>query len=516
MLLREGIDAITCTDAYNGTVLWEVRLPGVLEAYLEGTQVGAGQIGSTYCVADDIVYVRKGTRCLLLDVLTGKRIGTFAAPALPSGKPGRWALVACKDGILYGTLMNEGYVIKAQHGDGGPRMQKPMDEHLTESAMLFAMDARTGKLLWTFTPEKSIRNTAVAVGAGLVHAIDREPAEMDTILRSEVERRRRGGKPVPAHPTGVLLALDARTGKVRWTSDDDVYGTTLAVSTEHDVLLMGYNKVGFARPSDRFGRGMRAYRASSGEVLWASKFTGTRPAIVGRTVYSFPGAWDLLTGTQRTVTDSKPGRRAGDVWHIRGKGQGCGLVAGCENLLTLRSAAIGYYDLSYDRGWLENYGGIRAGCFINALPACGIVIVPDDTRACRCSYQNQATVALIRRGVRPPEIDPQPGQRNFRLGRWSKEPLFTSTLAVVISHPDASLEIRYTLDDSYPSAASALYSGPITLTETTPVRASVFKDGRKLAVRDAVIFTKVDNLDTVPAQGVQDPSGKKHRARKAR
>ena len=508
LLLREGIDSVTCTDAYNGTVLWEVPLPGVLAAYVEGTQIGAGQIGSTFCVADDVLYVRKGGHVLLLNVFTGRPVDRICVPPLPD-KSGRWGYVACKDGILYGSVMNEKYVIKAQHGDGGARQQKPMGDHLTESRWLFAYDTKTRKLLWMFKPEKSIRNTAIAVGAGLVYVIDRDPAEMDTILRSDLEKRRRGGKPVPAHPTGVLLALDARTGKVRWKTDKDVYGTTLAVSTAHDVLLMGYNKIGFARPSDRFGRGMRAYQAASGKVLWASKFSGTRPAIVGRTIYSFPGAWDLLTGKVRTVTDPKGGQRSGDTWQIHGKGQGCGLVAGSENLLMLRSAAIGYYDLSYDRGWLENYGGIRAGCFINALPACGIVLVPDDTRACRCSYQNQATIALTQRGVRPPEIDPQPGQGNFRLGRWSKEPLFTGTLAVVISHPDKSLEIRYTLDDSYPTAGSMLYTGPITLTKTTAVRASVFKGGRKLAMRDAVIFMKVGDLSAAPRQGVQDPSGKK-------
>jgi len=508
LLLREGIDAVTCTDAYNGTVLWEVRLPGILGAYVEGTQVGGGQIGSTFCIADDVVYVRKGGACLLLDVFTGKRVGRIEAPPLPSGKGGRWGYIAHAGGVLYGTLMNETYVIKAQHGDGGARMQKPMDDHLTESAALFAIDAKTRKLLWTYAPDKSIRNTAIAADAEVIYVIDRTPAKMDTILRSDVDKRRRGGQPVPKHPTGVLLALDGRTGKVRWKSDDDVYGTALAVSAEHDVLLMGYNSLGFARPSDRAGRGMRAYRASTGKVMWSSKYAGTRPAVVGRTIYSFPGAWDLLTGKPRTVTEPKGSNRTGEVWRIRGKGQGCGLVAGSKNLLMLRSAAIGYYDLTYDHGWLENYGGIRAGCFINALPACGIVLVPDDTVACRCSYQNQATIALMQRGVRAPEIDPIPGQANFRLGKWSKEPVFTGTLAVRITHTDPALEIRYTLDNSYPTPQSPLYTAPITLTRTTVVRASVFKGGKKLASRDALLFTKVPDLSKAPQQNIQDPSGK--------
>ncbi|MGB2820473.1 MAG: FN3 associated domain-containing protein, partial [Phycisphaerae bacterium] len=499
VLLREGVDSVKASDAYNGALLWEVSLPGVLAAYREGTQVGGGQIGSTYCVAGDVVYVRRDDRCLLLDLFSGRKVGELKAPAFPGGQAGRWGYVACKDGRLYGTLMNEKYVIRSQHGDGGPRTQSPMEDHLTESSLLFAMDARTGEVAWTFAPKHSIRNNAIAVGDGLVYVIDRPVAEIDTILKPVAKERRRGGGALPEHPTGVLLALEAGTGKVRWRDDRDVFGTVLAVSARHDVLLMSYNMIGFARPSD-WPQGMRAYRASDGNRLWASQRSARRPAIVGRRVYGFPYAWDLLTGEQQTMAVEQPGRPKGTPWRIAGKGQGCGLLAGCENLLLIRSGALGYYDLSYDTGWLENYGGIRSGCFINCLPAGGIVLAPDDTRACRCSYQNQASIALKQRGIRAPEIDPQVGQRNFRFGAHAKEPVFVGRIVVTISHELKDVEIRYTLDDSYPTAASALYTAPITLTETTPVRASAFRGGRKLAVRDVVVFTKVDDLESVDGE----------------
>ncbi len=489
LLFREGIDSIKCIDAYNGTKRWEVELPGVLAAYREGTQVGAGQIGSTYCIADEVLYVRKEDRCLLLGYSRGKQIGEFTAPRKPDGGRGRWGYLACRDGVLYGGLMNEDYVIKAQHGDGGPRTQKPMDDHLTETAMLFAMDAKTGELKWTFAPKHSIRNNAIAVGKGMVYVIDRPVAEIDQILRSTLKKARRGETSGPKHPTGVLLALDSETGKVRWRDENDIFGTTLAVSTEHDVLLMGYNHIGFARASDWPG-GMRAYRASTGKLLWESKQSSMRPAIVGRTIYSFPYAWDLLTGEQKTTAEPLADREKGSVWKILGKGQGCGLVAASKNLLTLRSASLSYYDLTYDKGWLEYYGGLRAGCFINAIPAGGIVVAPDDTRACRCSYQNQATIALIRHGVRPPVVEPQPGQTNFKYVSIAREPFFTDDLTVVMSHPRRDVEIRYTLDDTYPTSDSTLYTKPITIDKTTPIRAAVFRDGKKLAERDVVRFTR--------------------------
>lgn len=43
---------------------------------------------------------------------------------------------------------------------------------------------------------------------------------------------------------------------------------------------------------------------------------------------------------------------------------------------------------------VENFGGIRPGCWINALPVGGLVLVPDASAGCQCSYQNRSWLAL--------------------------------------------------------------------------------------------------------------------------
>ena len=501
LLLRLGVNSLVCRDAYNGTVLYEIELPGVLAAYMEGTQVGGAHIGNTYCVADDVLYIRMEDECRAYDVFTGKQTGSFRAPAMPDGRRGRWGYVACRDGVLVGGLMNESYVIKANHGHGGPQMQKPMDDHLTESKFLFAFDARTGEQLWTFLPEKSIRNNSLAIGDGIVYLIDREVALMDRFLRTEIRRLATTGK-LPQHKTGQLLAFDARSGQPVWQSDDDVFGTLLAVDSAQDVLVMSYYHVGFSRPSEAESR-LRVYRASTGEVMWQTSWHGMRPIIGPGVLYSFPVAYDLKTGKMKRVEKALPDAAVGETWKITGKGQGCGTVAASKHLLLIRSATLGYYDLNYDRKWLENYGGFRAGCFINYLPVMGIVLVPDDTLACRCSYQNQATVALKQYGLRPPVVEPVPGQKNFRYFPRSKEPFFSGTLKVRMWHERPDLEIRYTTDDTQPTAQSTLYETPIELTATTPIRAAVFKDGAKLEIKDVVVFRKTDNIQAIMKQGMK-------------
>jgi hypothetical protein len=46
-------------------------------------------------------------------------------------------------------------------------------------------------------------------------------------------------------------------------------------------------------------------------------------------------------------------------------------------------------------GGTGNFGGFKAGCTPNLIPADGVLSAPDYTRTCSCSYQNQTSLALI-------------------------------------------------------------------------------------------------------------------------
>ena len=80
---------------------------------------------------------------------------------------------------------------------------------------------------------------------------------------------------------------------------------------------------------------------------------------------------------------------------------------------------------------------------------------------------------------------------------------FTESTQVSMSGPSGA-EIRYTTDGSQPTAQSTLYSGPLTLTETTTVKAIAIKDGQSSAVTSRT-YSKVE------AGGSDDePGGSDH------
>lgn len=362
-LIVEGLHGIRVADAYTGRKIWEYELKDILKAYDADHLVGTAATNSNLCVSKEGVFVRVGNRCLRLDLATGKKLNDFVAPKSPNGKVNDWGYIACQDGVLYGSVVNNEHIVKHAY------LRADMSELFTESDLFFALDAKTGKTLWQFQPKHSIRHNAIALGNGKVFLIDRPLAEMD---------RASGAKKVQ-QPEGTLYALDAFTGKTVWQSKEDIYGTTLAYSEEHDSLLMCYQSTRFRLPSELGGK-LTVMQGKDGKRIWEKKANyATRPLINDTTIYAQGGAWDLKSGETRTFELKRS--------------YGCGQLASSKYLMLFRSATLGYYDLEKSQGSID-YGGIRPGCWINAIPAGGLVLVPDASSGCSCSYLNRAWIGL--------------------------------------------------------------------------------------------------------------------------
>ncbi|MEA2064206.1 MAG: PQQ-binding-like beta-propeller repeat protein [Gemmatimonadota bacterium] len=385
-LFVEGLSALRAVDAYNGRTLWEYPLREIMKPYDQEHLVGASATQGNICLEEDRLYIRTGSEladgryagrsCLVLDVSNGRKTAEYRVPE--NGGETYWGYIAVDGGILYGSVANPEHHLKYAFRDSD------MDRIYSESVMFFAMDAATGALKWKYIPEYSIRHNAIAIGAGKVYLIDR-PLALGDVMRRNPHRRTKAAP--QEHAQGKLLALDAETGKILWQKDENIYGTLLALSVKHDVLVMTYQFTRFRLKSEKGGL-MSAFRASTGERLWdietgidaSQKYRySSRPLLTGRTIYLEPGAWDLLTGTKEDFRMERS--------------YACGILTGCENLMVFRSATLGYIDLDADRG-TENYGGIRPGCWINAIPVGGLVLMPDATARCNCSYLIKASIAL--------------------------------------------------------------------------------------------------------------------------
>jgi len=371
-----GMNSLVAIDAYNGRVLWEYPVPGMLQPLQSGSWMGTSGTHGPYCVSETGIYLRRDDYCLRIDQVSGKLLGKFAAPEGADGKPGIWGFIARDGDLLFGTLANTEHVVNNaySHRIYNNRWHKGLDKRLTESTTLFAIDAVTGKLRWRYDAIDSIRHNAIAIAGQRVYLIDRPLALLDRYKKPEH---------TSGHPTGVLVSLDAATGEPQWKAGNDIYGTTLLLSEKYNALLMCYqpDPAPMALLSELGGR-MTVFDTGSGRRIWEKKASYvTRPLINDQTIYAQGGAWDLLSGEDRP-------------FNFR-RGYGCGILAGGANLMVFRSETLGYFDLTKNER-VEHFTGIRLGCWINAIPVGGLVMVQDATDDCICSYQNKTWVALQR------------------------------------------------------------------------------------------------------------------------
>ena len=215
--------------------------------------------------------------------------------------------------------------------------------------------------------------------------IDRAKADFDKIKTQQ----RRGQSNI--HANGELLALDAKTGKLLFKNTKNIWGTLLMLSEEHKKLVMGYSDTRFNLPSEKSDR-ISAFSSETGNKIWE---TETRQNLVG----NFPShARPLLNDDKVFIEPETIDLFTGKVLSNNFKrSYGCGIITSSKNTMLFRSATVGYSSLDKPEE-IKNYGGIRPGCWINAIAVGGIVLMPDATTKCNCSYLIKSWIALKPKG----------------------------------------------------------------------------------------------------------------------
>jgi outer membrane protein assembly factor BamB len=436
ILYSLGLNNLVAVDAYNGTQIWDYPLTDILTAFNGDHLMGTSGTGSPFCLSGDSVFIRLEDYCLKIDARTGEELSRIKAPKTPDGQTGVWGFLAHSDGIIYGSLANQEHVVTYRYVNSGD-----MTKQLTESKTLFALDDQTGEVKWRYDAIDSIRHNTIAIGGDFVVLIDKPLAMYD---------RDRRGKPGTNEQGGRLVALNAQRGNLLWENKDNVYGTLVALNTDRQIAMMSYQPTRFRLASEIGGK-ISTFNLTNGERLWEKSIRyDSRPVINDQTIYAQGGAWDLITGEDRPFKFSRS--------------YGCGILASAKDMMVYRSATLGYFDLTKNEE-NEDFGGIRPGCWINVIPAGGLVFAPDASAGCRCSYQNQAWIALQPDGIRPPSIHPRGGVYQGPVN-----------VTVTLDHPEQQ-SARYTVDGSQPSMDSPKLEPSLKLTGSQTILARTFDQG---------------------------------------
>ncbi|NQT13233.1 MAG: hypothetical protein HQ582_10820 [Planctomycetes bacterium] len=211
----------------------------------------------------------------------------------------------------------------------------------------------------------------------------------------------------------LAVAIDAPTGDVLWKKPVDVTdcsgigigGGKLTLMYQSDTLVLcGANANGHYWKQFIAGefkrRRLVALSASAGYKLWSKDANYRhRPIIVGRRIIAEPWSFDLLTGEQETRPHPLTGKEV--PWSFARPGHHCGMLVGSDKMLVFRSGFTGFYDLKSDSG-TRHFAGHRLGCWINAIPTNGLVVMPEASSGCICMFSIASTIVLEPREPRRP------------------------------------------------------------------------------------------------------------------
>ncbi len=400
-------------DAYNGVRYWEREIPGAIRLGMPAFS------GSLACTTNSL-FVVAGSQCHALDALTGRTKTVYETPAAADGSHPPWGYVAVADGILFGSTKSGD---RGTNGFGASRALKLYGGTTAGSRFsdaVFALDIESGKKLWVYRG-KEIRDSTIAMADGRLFFVDNRgqstaaaaavapSGDSDTTInRLGQVVKRPGATPL----VRTVVALDAATGQPAWEKEQDLTGcglwdrdpdprqapgfAELQALCKDGVLVLAasYHKHD-KPPEDAVMRRAVALSTRDGHVLWSEPVGNlNRPMIIRDMLLAGPYLRSLRTGAILQQPDPRTGKDA--PWAIaRGYGGSCGTPSACDAYVFFRGGwrnVIGGTDGSFP--------GIRAGCFINIIPAGGIVVQPEAGSGCTCMQAIQCTIAF-----RPSETD---------------------------------------------------------------------------------------------------------------
>jgi outer membrane protein assembly factor BamB len=389
-----GEDQVIGVDAYNGTVLWD-------REFKNSRRVVVFKDCSYLAAAEDRLYVAAAESCHALDPQTGRTQNTFAIPGAKEQKL-EWGYVAAIGDVLLGSAVKPGSSRRYQSHLIDSTETYYDNVPVVGSESLFAHDRRDGKLRWTYQPKGLILNPTIAVGDGLVFFLESGSAAS---LQNKLSR----GRLVDLLGNGAqLVALDLQTGKVRWSRwskpgpFDSLQHNVFVAYAEGRVVVSGSRNSGSDPQRATVLYDIHVFDSKTGEPKWnVTQDSGHRiggdhgeqdqhPVIVGDKLYVEPKAYALHTGAP---LDWK--------WPWR-KRSGCGNISASASAFFFRHDSVTMFDLTCGLP-KKVTTETRPGCWINLLPAGGLLLAPEASSGCTCNFSVQTSLALIPVPAKGPE-----------------------------------------------------------------------------------------------------------------
>ena len=378
-LFIPGDDRVIAADAYNGTQLWNVEIPN-------SRRVAAFRDSSYMVATDDALYVAAGNECISLNAQTGARDGAMKVPV-----DGDWGYVASVGDTLFGSATKPGAARReVSYKVAGTVAYRDLVP-IVVSDSLFAFNRRDRSLRWNHMPTGAVVNPTIAIGDGKMFFVESaDPTSLKIKSgRAKLTDLFKGGANV--------VALDAKTGKLAWRQPIDfsaIQHNVFLSYAQGKVIVAGSRNDGKDKKKSRVWYDVYAFDVKTGKLAWRTsqnQNTGIggdhgeqdhHPVIVGDRLYCEPYAYELDSGKPIAWKWNKKHRR------------GCGAISASASTFFFRNKNPTMFDLKLN-AYAPVTSSTRPGCWINMIPAGGLLLIPEASSGCSCNFSVQTSLAFI-------------------------------------------------------------------------------------------------------------------------
>ena len=369
-LYVQGLDRIAALNAYNGTVLWGIELPGL-------NRFNLPRDCSNWCADERRLYVALRDRCIVIDGARGELVRTVRLPSKDrSDDSFAWGYVARAGRMLFGTAVRSDAPFRDYWGKFGwyDARSGPETEYVCGDR-LFAFDSTTFVPQWRYERGVILHPTITITDDTVYFAECLDPA-----IKSQPVRRLGSDR---LWPHLVLVALDRHTGKMRWerpwTGPQGKVAFFVAAASDRVVTTASHDKVVTTIAVD----------AATGKPVWEAT-TGwpegkgdhgkalARPAIVGDRVFVRPDVFELHRGKRLAIRLPY------------GK---CGTYACSSKMIFFRHQTVSAWSPETEK--LAGWRRLRPDCWLSTIPAFGMVLSPEAGGGCSCGVWFEASLGFV-------------------------------------------------------------------------------------------------------------------------
>lgn len=386
-LFVNGNEVLYALDAYNGYPLWTLETP-------DSRRIGSLKNCGHILCAKDTLYAARKNECWAIDVRTGEKDKVLTVPGL-DGETRDWGYLDIVSGQLVGSAQKMGASF-SRMSDLTCDILEGDNRLVMGSDYLFALDPVSGERTWTYK-KGAILNNGLAAADGRIYLLESRNAETLADKDGRVQLR------AFCRDAAFAVALDAATGQTLWERPIALPFEHIAyLNTAEGVVLLS----GTHNEAREVYYSFFALAGDSGKDLWNTKFRALdvrgrqfadvegshgeqwqHPVLTGGTLYARPFAFDLHTGEKK------------DYIVYRG-GHGCGGLTGSKRYLFGRGDNPRMYPLdAKETEGVALTRALRPGCWLNTIPAGGLVLLPESSSGCTCAYALQTSIAFVPQAI---------------------------------------------------------------------------------------------------------------------